>query len=81
MRLQNNNYVYTLAEKPSWDNVIALIIYRRGNRYHCLLLRLSDITHPSDAHPATSRRTIICANTGTILHFTPSSIRASFRAS
>ena len=58
---QNNNHVYTLAEEPSWDNVIALIIRRRGNRYHCILFRLSDVSHPSDAHPATSRRTVIRA--------------------
>lgn len=63
-RLQNDNSVYTLDEKPSWDNVIALIICRGCNRY-CLSPQ-----HPSDAHPATSRWTIICTNTE-ILYLTP----------
>lgn len=39
MRLQKNNYVYILDEKPSWDNVIALIICWRSNRYYCLLAK------------------------------------------
>lgn len=47
---------------PSWDNVIALIVCRRGNRHHRLLFHLSDISLPSDAHPATNRWTVLYEN-------------------
>lgn len=61
-RLQNHNSVYISDDKPSRDNVIALIIRRGcGGGYHLLI---TSPQHPSDAHPATSHRTVIrIANT------------------
>lgn len=54
-RLQNHNSVYISDDKPSPDNVIALIIRRGCGGYHLLI---TSPQHPSDAHPATSHRTV-----------------------
>lgn len=67
-RLQNDNSVYISDEKPSWDNVIALIIRRGCNGYHCLLHRLSIRATPIQPQVA---RPIIRTNTAVSYIFFP----------